>query len=105
VARQLFDELKKLGPKGLIILAIAIVVVLAIAFFVAVWAPADLIIEDASASFTTLDLAALTSPNFPPPPVVEFTSAGDIKVKIEPVNKGAAQYRERRLLLRYNRVS
>lgn len=108
--------LKGLGLKGIIIIAIALAIVLVINIFVALWAPADLLIEDAAA-FTTLDLAALTSPNFPPPAVIEFTSAGDIEVKIESVSKGAAQYTERReyisddedseyhIILRYNRLS
>ena len=74
--------------------AIAAAIAFAINAFVALWAPADLIIED-TASFTTLDLAALTSVNFPSPPVVEFTSAGDIDVKVVPVSKGV-EYIERR---------
>jgi uncharacterized membrane protein YphA (DoxX/SURF4 family) len=92
--------------------AISTAVALAINVFVALWAPADLIIEDAAA-FTMLDLALLTGINFPPPPEVEFTSPGDIKVKVVPVSKGV-QYRERReyrsnaeyhITLRYNRLS
>lgn len=42
--------------------AIAAAITLAINIFVALWAPATLIIEDAAA-FTALDLATLTSPN------------------------------------------
>jgi hypothetical protein len=94
--------------------AIAAAVTLAINIFVALWAPADLIIEDAAA-FTTLDLGMLTSPNFPQPAPVEFTSAGGIAVRVEPVSKGF-QYVERReyrsdeedseyhITLRYNRL-
>lgn len=94
--------------------AIAGAITLAIHVFVAVWAPADLVIEDAAA-FTTLDLGALTSPLFPAPEPVEFTSAGDIDVRIVPVSKGV-EYVERReyrsdaedskyhVTLRYNRL-
>lgn len=75
-------------------LAIAAAITLAIDLLVALWAPADLIIEDAAA-FTALDLAMRLSPNFPPPPVLELTSAGGIDVKVEPVSKDV-QYIERR---------
>lgn len=93
--------------------AIAAAVTLAINIFVALWAPADLIIEDAAA-FTALDLGSLTSANFPAPEARGFTSAGGIDVRIEPVSKGV-QYTERReyrsgeedseyhITLRYNR--
>jgi hypothetical protein len=93
--------------------AIASAVTLAINIFVALWAPADLIIEDAAA-FTALDLGSLTSANFPAPEARGFTSAGGIDVRIEPVSKGV-QYTERReyrsgeedseyhVTLRYNR--
>jgi len=58
------DLVKTFGLKGLLIaLGIALVVV-AVEFFVALWAPADLLIEDAT-SFTILDLAERTSANFP----------------------------------------
>lgn len=93
--------------------AIAAAITFVIDLFVAWWAPADLIIED-SASFLASDLAALTGANFPPPPVGEFTSAGGIKVRVEPVSKDV-QYTEHRdyrsddegshyrITLRYNR--
>ncbi|MTI85144.1 MAG: hypothetical protein FH756_14925 [Firmicutes bacterium] len=93
--------------------AIAAAVTLAFNFFVALWAPADLIIEDFD-GFTTLDLANLTSATSPPPAVEEFTSTGGIEVTIEPVSKNV-QYREMRdyhseaedsryqIILRYNR--
>lgn len=102
-----------LGLSAAWVAAIAAAITLVINVFVALWAPADLIIEDALA-FTTLDLASLTSPNFPPPSVLEFTSAGGIDVRIEPVSKDV-QYLERRvyrsdeedseyhITLRYNR--
>ena len=64
------DLVKTFGLKGLLIaLGIALVVV-AVEFFVALWAPADLLIEDAT-SFTILDLAERTSANFPSPGSVQ----------------------------------
>ena len=93
--------------------AIASAVTFLFDVFVALWAPADLIIEDVL-GLTTKDLAALTSPNFPVPPISGFTSAGGIKVKISPLDKNV-QYRELReyqsdeessryqIILRYNR--
>lgn len=99
-------------------------------FFVALWAPADLIIED-SAGIPFVRLAELTSINFPNPPTIERTTAGDIDVKVEPCGdtpdedfpecpataKAPFQYTERRqydsggerseyqITLRYNRIS
>jgi hypothetical protein len=93
--------------------AIAAAITFAIDAFVAWWAPADLIIEDA-ASFLASDLTTLTGANFPPPPLSEFTSAGGIKVSVAPVSKDV-QYTEHRdyrsddegshyrITLRYNR--
>jgi hypothetical protein len=94
-------------------LAIAAAITLAIDAVVAYFGRADLIIEDAAA-FTALDLATRLSPNFPPPPVLEFTSAGGVEVTVEPVSKDV-QYIERRkydgddeseyhIRLRYNRL-
>jgi len=106
---------KKYGVKGAIGVAIAAVVALGIIAIVALWAPADLIIED-SIGLSSLDLAILTSANFPLPEVAEFTSVGEVDVKIVPVSKGV-QYRERReyrsddedseyhISLRYNRLA
>ncbi|MDQ0175000.1 hypothetical protein [Bacillus chungangensis] len=93
--------------------AIAAAVTFLFDVFVALWAPADLIIEDVL-GLTAKDLAALTSPNFPVPSISGFTSAGGIKVKISPLDKNV-QYRELReyqsneessryqIILRYNR--
>jgi len=93
--------------------AIAVAITLAIDLAFAYFGRADLIIEDAAA-FTALDLATRLSPNFPLPPVLEFTSAGGVDVKVEPVSKDV-QYIERRkydgddgseyhITLRYNRL-
>jgi hypothetical protein len=110
------EKLKDLGMTELIALAIAGAVVLAIDVFVALWAPADLIIEDAIGP-TTRDLVELTSVNFPLPlPSAHITPQG-IKVKVTPLDKIPQQYRERReyisddeesryeIVLRYNRVA
>ena len=59
-------KLAAAGWTGAIAAAIAVAVVLAIDVFVALWAPADLIIEDAIGP-TTFDLVQLTSVNFPLP--------------------------------------
>jgi hypothetical protein len=92
--------------------AIGAAIALAVNVVIALWAPADLIMEDTLA-FRASDLAALTSPNFPSPPVAQYTSPGGIDVKAEPISKGV-QYLERReyksgdstyrLTLRYNRM-
>jgi len=109
------SALKGLGLKGAIVLAIAAVLTLAVDVFVALWAPADLIIEDAM-GFTTVDLAELTSADFPAPAEVEYSTAGGIDVKVTPLDKGALEYSETRqyvsddedsryeIKLRYNRV-
>lgn len=74
--------------------AIGAAIALAVNLFIALWAPADLIIED-SAGFTSLALAALVSDNYPSPPEASYTSAGGIDVKVLPVSK-LVEYRERR---------
>jgi hypothetical protein len=107
---------KKFGIKGLIAVLIAAVVLIVVIAIVALWAPADLIIED-SIALSVLDLAMLTNANFPIPAEQEYTTNGDIEVKIIPVSKDVIQYKERReyhsddedsdyhVTLRYNRLS
>ncbi|MGH0461588.1 hypothetical protein [Bacillus cereus] len=68
---------------------------LAILIFAALWAPADLIIED-FIGLSTLDLAAMTSANFPIQPNRQFTSPGGIDVSIGTVSKNATQTVEKR---------
>jgi hypothetical protein len=109
-------KLADAGLAGLIGAAIAVAVVLAIDVFVALWAPADPIIEDAIGP-TTLDLIELTSVNFPLPLPSEHITPQGIKVKVTPLDKIPQQYRERReyisddeessyeIVLRYNRVA
>jgi len=115
VAAGGFEALKGLGVKGFIALGIAAAITLAIDVFVALWAPADLIIEDAI-GLTSVDLAALTSANLPAPVFAQHTTAGDIEVNVTPLDKRPQQFRERReyvsddeesryeIELRYNRV-
>jgi hypothetical protein len=90
-------------------------VVLAIDVFVALWAPADPIIEDVIGP-TALDLVQLTSVNFPMPVPSEHITPQGIKVKMTPPEKIPQQYREMReyisddedsryqIVLRYNRL-
>lgn len=106
---------KKYGIKGVIAVLIAAVVIIVVIAIVALWAPADLIIED-TIGLSSLDLAVLTSANFPAPPEVEFSTNGGIDVKVVLVSKDV-QYRERReyhsddedsnyhITLRYNRLA
>ena len=94
-ATAIAKKLAAAGWTGAIAAAIAVGVVLAIDLFVALWAPADLIIED-SIGPTTFDLVQLTSVNFPLPLPSEHTTPGGIKVKVTPLEKIPQQYRERR---------
>jgi len=110
------EQLAEHGLAGAIAGAIAVAVVLAIDVFVALWAPADLIIEDAIGP-TTLDLVELTSVNFPLPLPSEHVTPQGIKVKVTPLEKIPQQYREKReyisddegsryeIVLRYNRIA
>lgn len=110
------EKLAGLGWAGAIAAAIALAVVLAISIFVALWAPADLMIEDGIGP-TNSDLAQLTSVNFPLPAPSEYTTSQGIKVKVTPLEKIPQQYREKReyisddedsryeITLRYNRLA
>jgi hypothetical protein len=109
------ERLAEAGLAGLIAGAIAVAVVLAIDVFVALWAPADPIIEDVIGP-TALDLVQLTSVNFPMPVPSEHITPQGIKVKVTPPEKIPQQYREMReyisddedsryqIVLRYNRL-
>ena len=90
--------------------------VLAVDVFVALWAPADPIIED-SIGPSIQDLVQLTSVNFPLPLPSEYVTSQGIKVVVTPLEKIPQQYRERRryinddedsqyeIVLRYNRLA
>ncbi len=115
-AAAIAEKLAGLGLAGAIAGAIAVAVVLAISVFVALWAPADLIIEDTIGP-TVGDLVTLTSVNFPLPAPSEHITGGGIRVKVTPLEKITQQYRERReyisddedsryeIVLRYNRLA
>ena len=110
------SKLSGLGVKGIIAAAIAAAVVLAVNVFVALWAPADPIIED-SIGPSIQDLVQLTSVNFPLPLPSEHVTAQGITVKVLPLEKIPQQYRERRtyisddeesryeIVLRFNRLA
>jgi hypothetical protein len=105
----------ELGPWGWIALGIAVGVTIAVDVIYALWAPADKIMEDAI-GLTTLDLALLTSADFPAPLPVTYTTSGGIEVSRSPLDKVPTQYRETRayvsgdeesryeLTLRFNRM-
>jgi hypothetical protein len=109
-------DLLALGLAHPLILAIAVAVVLAVVTFLALWAPADLIIED-EIGLTAVDLAALTNANFPAPAAASYRTHGGLQVNVNPVDKRPSEYSERReyvsededsryeITLRYNRVA
>jgi hypothetical protein len=108
-------KLAAAGWAGLIAAAIAVAVVLTIDVIVALWAPADAIIEDALGP-TISDLMQLTSVNFPLPMPSEHITPQGIRVRVTPLEKIPHQYRERReyisddesssyeIVYRYNRL-
>jgi hypothetical protein len=110
------EALKKMPPKGWLLLGIAIAAVLAIDLIIALWAPADLIIDDAI-GLDAVALGQLTSPDFPAPDDAQYTSAQGIDVQSQALEKLPTQYRELRkyhsddedsnyhLTLRFNRVA
>lgn len=79
----------------LVVVAIVAALVLAANAFIALWAPADLIVQD-MIGLSASQLAALTSDEFPAPAVATYTSASDIDVKVVPVSKGGGEYVEGR---------
>jgi len=110
--RKLID----LGLAHPVILAIASAVTLGVIAFLALWAPADLIIEDAL-GLTIMDLVTLTNANLPLPSLSSHTSQQGLRVNVTPLEKIPTQYRERReyvsneeesryeITFRYNRVA
>jgi hypothetical protein len=114
--KDIVSGLAGLGWAGLIAGAIAVAVVLAIDVIVALWAPADSIIEDALGP-TFSNLVQLTSVNFPLPMPSEHSTPQGIRVKVTPLEKIPQQYRERReyisddesssyeIVYRYNRLA
>jgi len=102
-----------LGLSKALVTAIAALVVAAILVFTALWAPADLIMQD-FVGLSAIDLDEMTSPNYQARSVESYTTPGDIKVTVEPISK-IVDYREQRgyvsdeedshyqILLRYSR--
>ncbi len=88
-------DIAKLGTTGIVVVAIAIAIVLVIDLLVALWAPADLIIEDPT-GYTLLDLVERTGAAFPMPAASAFRTEGDIDVEVKPLDKLPQQYREMR---------
>ena len=94
-----FKDLAGLGFWGYVAIAIAVAVTLAIDLFVALWAPADLIIED-NLAFSVNDLVRLTNINIPAPEADSdktlYTTPGEIKVRLMLSGKTPNQYTEER---------
>ncbi len=88
-------DIAKLGTTGIVVVAIAIAILLAIDLVIALWAPADLIIEDPT-GYTLLDLVERTGAAFPLPPPSTLRTEGDIDIKVKPLDKLPNQYREMR---------
>lgn len=115
-AGAIASKLASYGLKGLIAAAIAAAVVVAIDVFVALWAPADPIIEDMIGPGLQ-DLVELTNVDVALPAASEYVTPQGIRVKVTPLGKIPGQYRERReyisddedsryeIVLRYNRVA
>ena len=83
---------------GWAVLAAAAIVaglMLAANLFIALWAPADLIMQDVI-FLSGGDLAALTSDAFAAPGPAQYTTSSDIKVKVKSVTKGGGEYLESR---------
>jgi hypothetical protein len=99
IAREIFTRLTNLGFWGYVIIAVAISLTLAIDLFVALWAPADLIIQD-TLGFSATDLARLTNINTPGPvansDTTIYTTPGDIQVRLMRTEKTPFQYLEQR---------
>lgn len=91
-------DLKKFGSTGAWLAAIGAAVTLAIDAVVALWAPADLIIQD-TFGLSVLDLERLTNADFPAPDRTTFTTPGGIVVnvnKLMPPRKLPTEYWETR---------
>lgn len=94
-AGAIASKLAGYGLQGLIAGAIAAAVVVAVDVFVALWAPADPIIEDVIGP-SVQELVELTNVDLALPPASEHLTPQGIKVRVTPLGKTAGQYRERR---------
>ena len=109
-------DIGKLGGTGAIVIGIAVAITLAVDLIIALWAPADLIIEDPT-GYTLLELVERTGADFALPDPSSFSTEGDIDVSVTPLEKIPTQYRERReyasddedsryeIVYRFNRVA
>lgn len=84
------------GPLAVLVAAAIVTALMAaVNLFLALWAPADLIMQDVIL-LTAGELAALTSDQFPAPMAAEYVTSSDIKVKVHSVSKGGGEYLESR---------
>jgi hypothetical protein len=90
-----FSALKGLGLKVYIAIAIAAVIALAIDFFYSLWAPADLLMDDAI-GYSSVDLALLTSLLVPVEAIAERTTERDIRIVVKDQSKSPQTYLETR---------
>lgn len=120
IAKEIFTKLVGLGFLGYVIIGIATIITLAIDLFVALWAPADLIIQD-TLGFSATDLARLTNIAIPAPlantNTTIYTTPGDIQVRLMETVKNQLEYKEQRgyisddedswynIMFRYNRLA
>jgi len=99
VAQEIIKKLINSGFWGYVILGIAIAITLLVDLFVALWAPADLIIQD-TLGLSVTDLARMTNINFPAPAADSdtnlYTTGGDIHVRLMFTDKIANEYTEER---------
>jgi hypothetical protein len=99
ITKELLKRLTNLGFWGYVIIGVAIAITLAIDLFIAVWAPADPIVEDTIALSTT-DLVRLTNIDIPAPvadsDVTLYTTPQDIEVRLMQTGKIAFEYKEER---------
>jgi hypothetical protein len=92
------SALTSLGTTGAIVAAIAAAVTLGVDIIIALWAPADLMIQD-SIGLSITDLAKLTSANEPAPDPTTFTTEDGIVVNVNktiPALKLPLEYHETR---------
>lgn len=94
-AGTIVSKLASYGWQGIVAGAIAVAVVVAIDVIVALWAPADPIIEDTIGP-SLRDLAELTNVDIALPAPSEYVTPQGIKVRVTPLDKVPGQYRERR---------
>jgi hypothetical protein len=119
VLAAILQGLTKLGFWGYLIIGIAAAITVSVDLFVALWAPADLIIQD-TLGFSVTDLVRMTNINIPAPVAdadkTLYTTPGEIDVRLMFSSKIQYQYTEQRgylssaedswynITFRYNRL-